>query len=70
LLFNAKLINFQLYRGDIKLHFDGLMMLSVMHWTSLLSWNFKVLADCNKRACVDMSFHSERLSWFCNNQSL
>jgi len=69
-LFNAKLTHFQLYRGDIKLHLDGLMMLSVMHWTNLLSWNFKVFADCNNRPCVDMSFHSDRLSWFRDNQSM
>jgi len=57
LVFNAKLIFFQIYHGGSKLLFDKMMISIVLvHW--------------NKSPSVDMLLNSDTLFWFRDNQSL
>jgi hypothetical protein len=57
-LFNAKWAIIQLYHVMNKLHFDETNMI------------FIVLAHWKNSSRVDMSLHSDTLSWFHANQSL
>ena len=60
--FNAKSAIFQHCKN--KLHFDEMMMMSASYETSILSWIFIVVAHWNNSPLVDMSFHSDKLSYF------
>ena len=74
LFFIANVRYFQLYHGENKLHFD------IYTWTHYpdpsqpvyvtLSWIFTVLGHWSNSWRVDMSLHSDTLSWFLANQSL
>ena len=66
LLFNANSVIFQLYYGVNKLIFNEMMMRSILYKTNTLSWIFIVLAHSPQ---IDMSSHSDTLSWFWANQS-
>ena len=48
---------------------DEMMMMSALHWTNT-RWIFIVLANWNKSPLVDMSLHSDTLSWIRANPSL
>ena len=45
-------------------------MMSVLYNTNTLNWVYILLAHWNKIPRVDMSLHSDSLSWFPANQSL
>ena len=70
LLVNANSAMFQLYHGENKLIFNEMMMRSALFKTNMLSWILIVLAHWNNSPRVDMSLHSDALSWFRVNQSL
>ena len=71
LLFIANSSMFQLYHGENKLIFNEMMTRSTLFQTNnMLSWNFIVLAHWSNSPRVDMSPHSDTLSWFRANQSL
>ena len=61
---------FRLYHGEKKLIFNEMMMRSTLYQTNTLSWIFIVLGHWNNSLWVDMSLHSDTLSWFQANQSL
>ena len=62
---------FQLYHGENKLIFNEMMiMMSTLYKTNMLSWIFLVLTHWNNSPRVDMSLHSDTLSWFRANQYL
>ena len=63
LLFNANSAIFQLYRGEKKWIFNDMMMRSALYKTNTLSWTFKVPAHWNNSPWLDMSPHSDTLSW-------
>ena len=44
--------------------FDEMIMLTARYWTNTLSWVFIVLEHWNKHLRIDMSLHSNTLSWF------
>jgi hypothetical protein len=67
LLFNANSAIFQLYNGENKLIFNMMMMRSDLYYTNTL---FLVLTHRNNSPQIDMSPHSETLSWFQANKSL
>jgi hypothetical protein len=68
LLFNANPAIFQLYHGENKLIFNEMMMRSGLSNTNTLSSIFIVLAHQNNSLRVDMSPHSDTLSWFRASQ--
>jgi hypothetical protein len=70
LLFNANSAIFQLYYGENKLLFNEMMMSSALFYTNTLSWSFIVVGHWNNSPRVDMSLHSDTLSWIRANQSL
>jgi hypothetical protein len=70
LLFNANSTIFQLYYCKNMLIFNEMMMMSALYETNTLSCIFIVLAHWNNSPRVDMSLHSDTLSWFQANQSL
>ena len=61
---------FQPYHGENKLIFNEKMMRSAFYYTNTLSWNFTVLVHWNNSPLIDMSLHSDTLSWFRPNQCL
>ena len=69
---NAKSAIFKLHvhHGENKLIFNEMMMISAWYYTNILSWIFIVLAHWNNSPRIDMSLHSDTLSWFRSNQSL
>ena len=67
LLFNANSAIFQLYHGENKLSVNEMMMTSALY---TLNWIFVKLAHWNNNPQVDMSVHSNTLSWFRANQYL
>ena len=70
LLLNANSPIFQLFHGENKLIFNEMRMRDALYSTNMLSWIFIVLAHWNNSALIDMSPHSETLSWFRADQSL
>jgi hypothetical protein len=70
LLFNANSAIFQLYHDENKVIVNEIMMRSALHQTNTLSWTFIVLAHWNNSPRIDISPHSDTLSWFRDNQSL
>jgi len=50
--------------------FDELMVVPALYWTNTLSWKLIVLVHWSNSPRVDMSAHSDTLSWFRSNQSL
>ena len=50
--------------------FNEMMMRSALFLTNTLSWIFIVLAHWNNSTRVDMSLHSDTVSWFRANRSL
>jgi hypothetical protein len=71
LLFNANSAFFHLYHGEKRLIFNEIMMRSALYYTNILSWIFIMLTHWNSLLIViDMSPHSDTLSWFRDNQSL
>jgi hypothetical protein len=70
LLFNANSVIFQLYHGENKLIFNEMTMRSALYKTNTLSWICTVLAHWNNSPRIDMSPHSDTLSWFRAHQSL
>jgi hypothetical protein len=52
-----------------KLIFNEMMMKSALHYTNMLCRIFILLAHCNNSPRIDMSPHSDTLSWFWANQS-
>jgi len=69
-LLNTNSAIFQLYHGENKLIFNEMMMMFALFSSNKLSWNFIVLVHWNNSLRVDMSLHSNTLSWFLANQSL
>jgi hypothetical protein len=62
---------FSYNHGENQLNFDEMMMIkSALHWTNMLSWIFKVLADLNSSLLVDMSLYLDTIFWFWANQAL
>jgi hypothetical protein len=70
LLFNANSAIFQPNHGENKLTLNEMMMRSTLYWTNPLYGFFIVLAQWNNSPRIDMSPHSDSLSWFRANQSL
>jgi hypothetical protein len=70
LLFNANSAIFHLYHGETKLIYNEMMMRHALYQTNTLSWIFIVLAHWNNNPQIDMSSHSDTLSWFWAKQSL
>jgi hypothetical protein len=70
LLFNVNSAIYQLYHGENKLIFNEMMMRSAWYYTNTISWIFMVLVHWNKSPRVDMSLHTNTLSWFWANQYL
>jgi hypothetical protein len=66
-LLNANSAIFQLYHGENKLIFNEMVMRSALYLTNMLSWIFIVLAHWNNSLQIDMSPHSDTLSWFRAN---
>jgi len=60
----------ELYHGDTKLYFNNMMMVPVLYYTNTLSPIIIVLAHWNNSPGINMSLHSDTLSWFRANQSL
>ena len=58
----------QLYHDENKLVFNETMIMSALYYANMLSVIF--LAHWNNRPWVDISPHSDTLSWFRANQSL
>jgi hypothetical protein len=50
--------------------FDEMIMMSALYWINLLSWIFIVLAHWNSSLRVDISLHSDTLSWSRADQTL
>jgi len=69
-LFNANSAIFQLYYGENKLIFNEMMMRSAFCYANTLSLIFIVLTHWNNSVWIDMSPHSDTLSWFRANQYL
>ena len=68
LFFNAKWeYFFYLYYGEIKLHFDEMMIMTVLYLINTLNWILIVPAHWNNSSHVDMSLHFDT---FWANQSL
>ena len=61
---------FQLYHSENKLMFNEMMMKYALYYTNTLSWIFILLAHWNNSPRIDMSSHTDTLSWFRANQSL
>ena len=59
-----------LYLGKTKLIFNKMMMKFALYKINTLSWIFLVLAYWNNSPRIDMSPHSDTLSWFRADQSL
>ena len=55
---------FQAYHGENKLIFSEIMMRSALCYTNTMSWIFIVLTHWNNSVWIDMSPHSDTLSWF------
>ena len=53
---------------QVQVIFDEMMMKPTLYLTNTLSWIFIVLAYWNNSPRVDMSPHSDTLSWFRANQ--
>jgi len=60
----------QLYHSENKLIFNEMMMRSILYKTNTLSSIVIVLSHWNNIPRVDMSLHSDTLSWFRANQPL
>jgi hypothetical protein len=71
-LFNAKFTHFQLLHGQKTLYYNEMMMMFSLYYTNKLSYIFihVVLAHWNKSLTIDITLHSETLSWFRANHSL
>jgi hypothetical protein len=54
----------QPYHGENMLNFDEMIMMSALHYTNMLSWIFIVLTHWNNSLWIEMSLHSDKLSWF------
>ena len=63
LLFNANFAIVQLYHGEHKLIFNGMMMRSVFYKDSMLSWIFIVLAHWNDSPWIDMLQKKKEKQW-------
>jgi hypothetical protein len=63
LLFNSNSAIFQLYHGEHKLIFNGMMMRSVFYKDSMLSWIFIVLAHWNDSPWIDMLQKKKEKQW-------
>jgi hypothetical protein len=61
---------FQLYYGENKLILNEMMMRFALYKTHTLNWILMVLAHWNNSPQIDISPHSDTLSWFRANQSL
>jgi hypothetical protein len=59
-----KLVIRQPYHGEYELHFDEKLMMSTLYSTNKLGWIFIVLVYWNNSPRVDMSLHSDTISWF------
>jgi hypothetical protein len=70
LLLSANSAIIQQYQGESKLFCNEMMMRSASIYTNTLSWIILLLAHWNNSSVVDMSLHSDTLSWFRANQSL
>jgi hypothetical protein len=70
IVYNTKWCNFQLYQVENKLHSMGLYSCPLCTRSTRLVGFFIVLAHWNNSPRVDMSLHSDTLSWFGANQSL
>ena len=70
LLFSANAAIFQLYHGENRLIFNGMMHRFALYKTNTLSCIFIVLTHWNNSPWIDMSPHSDTLSWFRSNQYL
>jgi hypothetical protein len=58
LFFNAKWeYFFYLYYGEIKLHFDEMMIMTALYLINMLNWILIVPAHWNNSSHVDMSLH-------------
>ena len=68
LLFNTKWAIVQIYHGRNKLYFIEMMM-SALNYRPIHTFCFVVLAYWNNRPQVDMSLHSNTISWFWGNHS-
>jgi hypothetical protein len=66
LLFNANSAIFQIpvYNDENKLIFNEMMMNSALYKSNTLIWIFIVLAHWHNSPRIDMSPHSDTLSWF------
>jgi hypothetical protein len=66
LLFNANSAMFQIpvYHDENKLIFNEMMMNSALYKSNTLIWIFIVLAHWHNSPRIDMSPHSDTLSWF------
>jgi hypothetical protein len=60
-------IFFYLYYGEIKLHFDEMMIMTALYLINTLNWILIVPAHWNNSSHVDMSLHFDT---FWANQSL
>ena len=69
LLFNDNSAIFQLCHGENNLIFNEMMKRSALFQINTLSWIFKVLAHWNNIQRIDISSHSDTLTWFRANQS-
>ena len=70
LLFNTNSAISQLYHGENKLIFNKMMIRSTLYQTNTLSWILIVLVHWNNNRRIDISPHSDTLSWFWVNLSL
>ena len=69
MLFSTNPAVFQLYHGENKLIFNEMKVRSGVHYTNTLSCSVLVLAHWSNSLRMDMSLHSDGLSWFRANQS-
>jgi len=65
---NANSAIFQLHHGENKLIFNEMMMRFALYKINTLSCIFIVLAHWNNSPQIDISTHSDTLSWFRVNQ--
>ena len=70
LLFNTKWTIVQLYMARRSYTINEMMMITTLYSTNTLSLIFIVLTLWNNSPWVDMSLHSDTLSWFRANQTV
>ena len=64
---------FQLYHGKNRLIFNDMMMImtrSALYYTNMLSWILYSAGSLKQQTWIDMSPHSDTLSWYRANPSL